>query len=194
MFPWSTLTQPSKKLQYCTPLWRGHGGRRQVWLFFPRGYGNAVRGLRSVGIPPKPKWWHTICIQVWWEVERDKILAFFSFLHFLFFRNIDFYFHFLIHFLFKKVFGIWKITDAIQVLRSFLSGNCQVWLDASSWLERKQFYSYRFGHFFASTSSNTQYMFQHPIIMMSKAISDGNSAWELEVGFPREPAHLFQTL
>ena len=40
--------------------------------FFWWGLGLAEAGLWSVGIPPKPRWCHTICINVWWQVERAR--------------------------------------------------------------------------------------------------------------------------
>ena len=40
---------------------------------FHQGSGFAEAGLWSVGIPPKSRWCHTICIKVFWEVERANI-------------------------------------------------------------------------------------------------------------------------
>ena len=41
---------------------------------FHQGSGFAEAGLWSIGIPQKPSWCNTICIQVWCEVERAEIL------------------------------------------------------------------------------------------------------------------------
>ena len=41
---------------------------------FPSAQGFGEMGLRSVGVPPKPRWPHFIGIKLWWEVYMGKIL------------------------------------------------------------------------------------------------------------------------
>ena len=36
--------------------------------YFPSGSGFRETGLRSVGLPPKPRWPHFIGKKLWWEV------------------------------------------------------------------------------------------------------------------------------
>ena len=41
---------------------------------FHQGSGFTEAGLWSIGIPQKPSWCNTICIQLWCEVERAEIV------------------------------------------------------------------------------------------------------------------------
>src|SRR5664279_248552 len=74
MFLWPTLTQPSKKFHLSTPFRHRSWGYTEKVDFSPACLGFAEAGLRSVGIPPKPRWCHTICVEVCWGFDMAKFL------------------------------------------------------------------------------------------------------------------------
>ena len=54
------------------PLSTSVNGLDGKFDLFHQGPGFAEAGLWSIGISQKPRWCHTICIQVWCEVERAE--------------------------------------------------------------------------------------------------------------------------
>ena len=56
------------------PLSTSVKGVDRKFDLFQHGSGFVEAGLWSIEIPQKPTWCHNLCIQVWWEVQRAKIL------------------------------------------------------------------------------------------------------------------------